>query len=116
MIPLLLAFAVGTLSVDGTFVHDDRLAITLNPVVNGEVSRNEAFVRDFWGHPLDERPSSYRPLMTWGWSWLFTPHASPVPYRLLTLLLFVICTEMVRRLFAIHLGHEGERALAQLAR
>jgi len=110
-IPLLLALAMGAISVDGTFVHDDHVAILLNPVVTGEVPRGEAFQRDFWGNPLDENPSSYRPLVTWGWSWLFTKPASPLPYRVLSLFLFVLCTDLVRRLFARHLGHDRERAM-----
>ncbi|GIY30469.1 hypothetical protein CDAR_504711 [Caerostris darwini] len=51
-------------SLDGEFVHDDMVSITMNPDVIGENSVKEIFFNDFWGKPMMDPSShkSYRPV------------------------------------------------------
>lgn len=56
-----LAFSAG---LTGGFVLDDELAITRNPVVQGEAPLTDAFTLTFWGRPLSSYPPSFRPLTT----------------------------------------------------
>ncbi|GFY54201.1 hypothetical protein TNIN_14821 [Trichonephila inaurata madagascariensis] len=50
-------------SLDGEFVHDDLVSITMNPDVIGENPVKEIFLNDFWGKPMTDPTShkSYRP-------------------------------------------------------
>ncbi|GBL79007.1 hypothetical protein AVEN_48965-1 [Araneus ventricosus] len=50
-------------SLDGEFVHDDLVSITMNPDVIGENPVSEIFFNDFWGKPMSDPSShkSYRP-------------------------------------------------------
>ncbi|GFR23977.1 hypothetical protein TNCT_196511 [Trichonephila clavata] len=50
-------------SLDGEFVHDDLVSITMNPDVIGENPVREIFFNDFWGKPMTDPTShkSYRP-------------------------------------------------------
>jgi hypothetical protein len=84
---VVVAAAVGTISLDGGFMLDDDRAVRRNPVVTGAVPAADAFRRDFWGTPLREGVRSYRPLVPLVWRGV---HAvwpdSPLPFRLLNLL------------------------------
>ncbi|XP_054722194.1 protein O-mannosyl-transferase TMTC1-like isoform X2 [Uloborus diversus] len=51
-------------SLEGEFVHDDMVSITVNPDVIGKAPVKDIFYNDFWGKPMSDPTShkSYRPL------------------------------------------------------
>ncbi len=93
---LLSAAACGALNLDGRFVFDDENAIVHSPVVQGAVPLHEAFVRDFWGTPLAEGITTYRPLAT---LLLRAEYAvgggAPLVFRVVTLVLHVLATGLL---------------------
>ncbi|MDW8282270.1 MAG: hypothetical protein RMK29_11185 [Myxococcales bacterium] len=64
LLPWILAAICFAPGLGGQFVLDDLLAIVTNPVVTGQKGAHEAFLRTFWGRPLHEPPTAYRPLTT----------------------------------------------------
>lgn len=61
-LPLLCAAMAFGPGLRGGFVLDDVPAIVQNPVVRGALPAAQAFLRTFWGRPLSEPPTAYRPL------------------------------------------------------
>ena len=62
-VPLGLALLAYAPVWSAGFAFDDPVAISSNPVVNGEVSWTEAFARNFWGdQPRYSHMRSWRPL------------------------------------------------------
>jgi hypothetical protein len=88
-----LAALVGAFAIDGGFVYDDPRALLYNPVVNGELPARMAFVRDYWGGPLDSAVRSYRPLLPllWHGIWAVFP-GQALAFRLLSWLLHIAAT------------------------
>ncbi len=96
--PLILAVMVGTFTLDGGFVQDDKAAILISPLVQNEnISLSDFFYRDSWGFPGSENGTYvWRPLlpMIWRLVWVLQPGSS-FAYRFLTLLLHLTATGMV---------------------
>lgn len=105
---MVLALAVGALTLDGGFVYDDGSALFRNPLVAGDLPASAAFTHDYWGGPLDQPIRSYRPLIPLAWHalWSVAPQ-NPLPFRLLSCLLHVAATASV---FALLLRALKERA------
>lgn len=124
-VPIVVALSFGLLTVGGGFVADDAAAIVQNPVVNGGVGADQAFVRDFWGrHRIFAEPvDTYRPLTQLFFRGIRSAFGlSPLPYRIATMLahglgvlggLFLLRRLRVpdpvvlaaSLLFAVHAGH-----------
>ncbi len=102
LIPLVLAAMVGSLTIDAGFVYDDPRALEESAVVAGEAPWWEAFVRDFWGKPVEEGVNSWRPVMPMVWAavWAVWP-GNPLPFHLLSALLHVLAVALSMRLARI---------------
>lgn len=98
LVPLLLATAVGLLTIDAGFVFDDRSALLESALVAGEAPWWEAFVRDYWGRPIEGGVNSYRPMVpiVWAWLWRVFPD-SPLPFHALSILCHVLVTGLAMR-------------------
>jgi hypothetical protein len=99
LLPLIFAMIAFSAGLGGGFVLDDDLAIVRNPVVNGSVGPQEAFIRNFWGRPLHETPVTYRPLSVLSFRLdysLFGP--SPFAFHIVSLLFYLLTVEIGRRL------------------
>lgn len=98
-VPLLLALLIGLFTLDGQFVQDDYPAIVYNTFITGDAPFYEAFVHDFWGIPLSDQVTVYRPLMPVVWKAVCTVlPCSPLPFRILSLFLHLLATLLVIKL------------------
>ncbi len=112
--PLILAIMVGTFTIDGNFVQDDKAAIVANPLVVKEaIPWSEFLRRDSWGFPVQGGVCVWRPLlpMIWRMVWAIQP-GTPLFFRLFTAMLHLMATGMV-----LLLGHRlfREGGIAWLA-
>ena len=96
-LPLLLATAVGALTLSAGFVLDDNAAIERNAVVQGKVPLREAWTRNYWGRSLGGAEKvSWRPILPLVWRGLWAAgQGSPLPFHALSLLLHLAATALV---------------------
>ncbi len=100
VIPVVLAIVAGSMCADGGFVFDDREAIENNVIVTGKAPLLSAFNRDFWGRPMAEGVSTWRPIMPMLWRGMqVLGGGSSFPYRMATIAFHVLAVVFATRLF-----------------
>ncbi len=97
----------------GALTLDDRMALSLHPVVQGEAPWWEAFTREWFGRPLGETwSSSYRPLTTLSFAIVQGLGGGSFAQHLLNWILYAaLCLS----LFRVARGELGDRAAGLLA-
>ena len=111
----LLAILVGTFSLTGQFVLDDRMVLVEHPIFKDQLPIWHLFVLDQWGKPLSGTVTTYRPIMPLIWwpLWQVFPN-NPFVFRLFTLFLHLGATITVIKVSGIFIKDKRIAALAAI--
>ncbi len=92
----ILAACAGLITINGSFVYDDHVAIVQNPCVTSNMPVLNIFSRDMWCTPINQGVKVYRPgaVLIWRTLWSAFP-GQPLPFRLVTLIFHVFATVLV---------------------